>query len=404
MRKVTDVFFSSFSNVILLLIACSYLSAERLEYLPLVFGLDVYLVAYILFSLVFSNMVGRRVKFFSFTINVLVILNIVFLPAFVLVLFARDPSGSLPFLMQYYFIFTALPLFINFLIINGHMKRFFEFVFLGLLLVSLFYLYQFFFTDGIWSDYVAVGESDTRRFGGRFFLGEFTPNEMGHYFAFSLLLMVYLSRTGSRASRLFVMYPASLFAFAMTFSKTVWIQLALALLWVRKKNKHIILSLVFLGTAVVFAFHQDLFVRFVDDFSTSARSNQIRIDMVMESIGNIPNSILAPAYHNAQNLVDPSSQVTSAHNGFLSIISNFGLLSFLLLISSFILFIVYNLGRSNLLILAIIFIDLAVLMFNPLISARHVWMPLFFLLFFYYYYRHAHCAVLFDCCSSRDGC
>lgn len=380
-----ESFFSFLFFVLLLAIVASYLLVDRLPFFPNIFSFDLYLLFYILVSIIHFLLAQGKILILPFTGKLIILLNLALLPSLTLLVFSNEILGGLAFLSQYFFSFIVIPLFLNFLILNKHLKTFFQMVFFGYIAIASLYIYTTLLSSYMWSDYFKFLGVGDNLYGARFFLGELTPNEMGHYFVFFLLSSIYLKSVSNKSSNFYFSSPLVYLTFFMTMSKTVWLQIVMSLFLISNKIKFLLLALGVFSFSYAYLFYNDLVIYWLKDFSTGAASNQARIQMALDSIKNLPNTIFYPAYYQVGNLADQSLKVTSAHNGFLSFLTNFGILSFALTMTFFGTFILINIKKSNLVILSLILIDLVVLTFNPLINARQVWLPLFTLIFFYAY-------------------
>jgi len=358
---------------ILIFCACGFVSARRVELYESFFWFDLGLVLYILLYL-FTGLLRNSPSIFisRFSLHFILFLLAVFSPALFLLPLTSNLEDSVKFLSQYFFLAITLPLFLDILYKNNQLKFFLSSLFLGLVIVLIFYMA---FYLGISEGYFFSLNSESQLqpiFGNRFVIGEFTPNEMGHYFVFLMFLMGYNKK---KAVGIVGSIP-----FILTLSKTVWVQILTYSLFFRYSFFRWVL--LFLLVAYMFLYQPDLIRYFVGDFSAAAQSNSIRIEMYIDSFINIPNSIIFPAYHSVDNLKTEGLNVVSAHNGFLSFITNFGLVSFLILLGVVVLFVASFKHKPQFKMISFfIFLDLITIMFNPLINSRILWLPLFLYIF-----------------------
>lgn len=380
-NKINLYFFS-----ILILTVYSFFYGQRFFLNEKFFLFDFLISIYVLSSCLYSFLQTGRVRVLTFTFSVIISLYFVLFPSLFLMVFSFDPSGSISFISQYYFTFTVVPLFLNYLFINNHIVFFIKSCFFGYLFISFLYVLSFFTSLFDWGSLFAQSDSSGENvgFGFRFYLGEFTPNEMGHYWVLFLTLLFFNFKFFNRLKVIF--YPFVVTTFLLTLSKTVWLQMLFSSL-LNTKKRLVIIFLLLLSILYSFLFHYDFLFTVVKDFSIEKSSNATRVDMFIDSISYLPYSIIWPAFHLDSNVVLSGVHVTSAHNGFLSYISNFGLVSFILIMFFFYVFLLLKLNSSNIILFFLIHIDLLVLIFNPLINARQLWLPLFMLVYFFYFNR-----------------
>lgn len=396
-----DWLFNLFSYVVLLQITITFFTVNRVKEAGSFFEFDVMLVIYIIISMLYALLSSNRLKILQFTSRLILFLYAILLPSLILLLFSNEIKKSLEFIVQYYFIFLVIPLFINYIIVNKHVLIFMWMLFTSFFLIALMYTIVFIHPSMVWSEFSFLGLSEESLFGFRFFLGEFTPNEMGHYFVLFLLsfLLINKFRRVSSSLKVFI-FPIVIFTFIMTLSKTVWIQIFLTFIFL-SKSKIKIVFIAFVPLMILFLYwhYQDFVFYALQDFSLEASGNQVRVNMFYDSISYLPYSIFQPAFHADENVFVSGLHVTSAHNAFLSFISNFGLISFILLLIGLITFLIQNVRTSNVIFVVLILINFIVYMFNPLINARHVWLPIFLLIYVFYFYRNQG----FNCCLNKVG-
>jgi hypothetical protein len=371
----------SFLLLVLFVVVLDFFLVNRSFFFGGFFSLDVSIVLYVLLS--FFSLSSKGFYLLSFTYELMLFLFFVLLFSFLFLIFSNDIYNSLLFVVQYVFIIVMLPLFVDCVLRNNHLNALFYFSYFLFFLFSVFYFYVYFFASIDW-EFFFKAEGDTS-FGKRFFLGEFTPNEMGYYFSFFLLCFFYIKKTVS--NRLFflvlLIFPIVFFSFGMTLSKSVWIQMLFSILLFSKKRFLIFVCFF----AIVLGYEYKVFFdSVINDFSANTKSNSIRIQMLYDSLKNLQYSFLTPAYHQAENLVDKSLYVTSVHNVPLSFVTNFGMVSFLFFVFGVGGFLFFNYRKSNKIFLCFIFIYSIVAMFNPMINARHVWLPLILMFYLYFYY------------------
>lgn len=362
--QIKSIYFKS----LLLLLIFSFITGFRFDYFDKLFYFDVLMIVYILSTF----FIKKGVWVSKFTFNFIKILLIILLPSIVLINFTSDVASSLSFFIQYMFLIVILPLFLESVYKTKQYDFFLKSLLFALIVNSLLFLLKYF---------EVVGQMYfPEDFGFRFALGEFTPNEMGHYLILMLFLItVFISSRFKTLVELIGIIP-----FVLTLSKTVWVQLSVYL--IVKKTKIMLIAFVLMFLALYFSgylsvvYETMIFIH--QDFSPTTTSNTIRLEMMRNAFSSIPSTILFPGYHSTLNL-DTS---LSVHNGILSYIVNFGLISFILLvfISSF--FIFKNIKNKYFrFILFFIFLDFITLIFNPIINSRIVWLPLFIYIYTYHY-------------------
>ena len=352
---------------LILAIVFSFVTGLRFDPYDTFFYFDVFIFIYILSAFFFKP----KIKISNFTLKLILISSLILVPSLILLIFANDKFESLQFLSQYIFTITILPLFLNIIDQSKNFKFLLKSLLFGLIIVSIsFFLFYFKLID---SYYHSV------RFGNRFAIGEMTPNEMGHYFILTLFLISILIR--NRFSILLKLFTISSYVFTM--SKTLYVQLAFYFFLKVKK------TLIFLLLIILFIIFPEkvtnLFeeiTAILSDFSPWKINNLTRIQQFLNVISYIPDSIFFPGYHSLSNL----NTNLSIHNGFLSYLINFGFFSFLLLIFFSFFYIAKNLNNTLFkFILFFIFLDLVVLIFNPLINSRLVWFPLYIYIYSYHW-------------------
>lgn len=368
MSKNIFQFKSIYLKSLLLLIVFSFITAFRFDYFDKLFYFDVLMVFYILSAFFLQ----KGISISKFTFDFIKILFVIFLPPIILINFTSDTSGSLQFFSQYIFLIIVLPLFLESVYKTKQYDFFLKSILFGLILNSLLFLLKYF---------EVVGQMYfPENFGFRFTLGEFTPNEMGHFLILMLFLItVFISSRFKTLVEIIGIIP-----FVLTLSKTVWVQLSVYL--IVKKTKLMLTSLILMFLALYssgyFSVVYEAMIFILQDFSTTTTSNTIRLEMMSNAFSSIPSTILFPGYHSTLNL-DTS---LSVHNGVLSYIVNFGLISFILLFLISFHFIFRNIKyRYFRFILFFIFLDFITLIFNPIINSRIVWLPLFIYIYTYHY-------------------
>lgn len=352
--------------IILVLFTISFITASRIPFVELFFYLDFFMVLYILVSVIFKRgaVVTRK------TANLLKIFLLILLPSIFLLAFSENVTASLGFLGQYLFSVVIINVFLDNVNSNEHLKKLLMMMFFALVVNSFLFMYVYL---------VAGANLYFPEWGGRFSLGEFTPNEMGHYMVFLLFLINMFVGPGKNI----VLEAVTMIPYVLTLSKTVWVQLSIYLLLKRTVSLAVLLVVFH-----VYMFVTDDFVlytyldRFISELSFDTTSNSIRVDMARSSLGNLENTIFFPAYHSVDNIRQEFENAVSAHNGVLSYLTNFGLISFLFLTISFFLFVyMKSSDKRARSIFIFLFIDLVSLLFNPLINSRIVWFPIFLYIF-----------------------
>lgn len=352
--------------VILVFFTISFVMAGREPFFQLFFYFDFLMVGYILLNLVFT---GRFVVSKS-TVSIIKVFSIIFLPSIFLLLFSQNIIASFGFLGQYLFSVLVINVFLDNVNSNNHLRALLLMMLAALVLNSFLFMYVHFYSDA--SLYFP-------EWGGRFSLGGFTPNEMGHYM---VLLLFLINVFVARRKRL-MLEMLTIFPYVLTMSKTVWVQLSIYLLL--KRTVFVIASLVALHIYMLVSGDFILYRyvgKFVAELDVATTSNSVRMAMVQASLDNLVNTILFPAYHSIDNIKLGLEKAVSAHNGFLSYITNFGLISFALLTLSLVFFVYMKWpDKSIRYVFVFLFLDLVLLLFNPLINARIVWFPMFLYIF-----------------------
>lgn len=361
-------FKSIYSKSLLLAIVFSFITGFRFNYFDKLFYFDFLMIIYILSTIC----IKKRLSLSKFTFNFIKILIVILLPSIILLNFTNDISGSLQFFSQYLFLIVVLPLFLESVQITKQYNFFLKSLLIMLIINSLLFLFIYF---GLISSLYFPGN-----FGNRFAVGELTPNEMGHY----IILMFFLITLFIRSRFKFFIEFLSIISFILTLSKTVWVQLSVYL--IVKKTKFVLVGILLMFLALYFigqlSMVYESIILILQDFSTSTTSNGIRMEMMNNTIKSIPSTTFFPGYHSTLNL-DTS---LSVHNGILSYIVNFGLISFLLIVLIATFFIFKNIQDKYFrFILFFIFLDFITLLFNPIINSRIVWFPLFTYIYTYHY-------------------
>lgn len=367
-----------FHKAILVFCIISFISARRFDEVETLYWFDGGIVLYIMFSL-FTISLKKRAEVFilRYTYNQIRFLFVVLAPSFLFLAWANDIKASVRFLSQYVFLIVTVPLFLDFVYRNGQLDFLLKGLYWGLIVLTVYFLLFF----GGANEYIFLGslisEDNLKlKFGDRFTVGDFTPNEMGHFF----VLLIFLIRYYKGSIVGIITFPA----FILTFSKTVWLQMLAYFFMSLKFNLWRLGGLLILISCIILSQPRivDVAQSILFDFSLETKSNAIRVEMYSDSLINMPYSLMKPAYHSVDNLVDKELNVVSAHNGILSYITNFGIISFLILLIGMVLFV--NKAKSSPIFNVIItfaILDLVVLMFNPLINARLLWFPLFLYMF-----------------------
>jgi hypothetical protein len=358
---------SIYLKSLLLLLIFSFITGFRFDYFDKLFYFDVLLILYII-SVFFLQ---KGISISKFTFDFIKILFVIFLPPIILINFTSDTSGSLQFFSQYIFLITVLPLFLESVYKTKQYDFFLKSLLFALIINSLLFLLKYF---------ELVGQLYFRDYPFRFALGEFGPNEMGHY----LILMLFLITVFINSRFKTLVELIGVIPFVLTLSKTVWVQLSVYL--IVKKTKLMLIGLILMFLVLYFSGYfsvvYEVMNSILQDFSTTTTSNTIRLEMMRNAFSSIPSTILFPGYHSILNL-DTS---LSVHNGILSYIVNFGLISFILLFLITFYFISRNIKyRYFRFILFFIFLDFITLIFNPIINSRIVWLPLFIYIYTYHY-------------------
>lgn len=363
-----NLFFKElYFKILLLLTSFSFITGDRFEYFDKFFYFDIFMIIYVL-----SSLFVKKVLISTFTFNFIKILFIILLPSIILINFTNNILDSLQFLSQYLFLILMLPLFLESIYLTNKYNFFLKILLFFLIINSILFLLK---------SFEIVGELYfSENYGTRFAIGEFTPNEMGHYLVLMLFLITLLS---SYRFKIFIEL-FSIIPYILTLSKTVWVQLIVYL--VVKKTKIMLIGFVVILGALYFTNYlsvaYEIMIFIIQDFSTSTDSNKIRIEMMNSAINSIPSSILYPGYHSIDNL----NTSLSVHNGILSYIVNFGLISFVILILILSFFIFKNIQDKYFrFILFFILLDCITLLFNPIINSRIVWLPLFIYIYTYHY-------------------
>lgn len=350
-------------NFILFLISISFITAVRLD---VIFYFDILILIYIIF-IIFTH---KTCKVNKFTINLISFLMLILFVPLVLSFFSNDQVESFKFLSQYLFLIIFIPLFVDFLIKYNHLDIFLKMTFY-LLLISSFLYFAFI----LYGEKTILLYFKDDLFGYRFAVEGFTYNEMGHYVLF-LFFINYIYFKENVIYRLFI--PL---AYIMTFSKTVWIQIGLY--YLKFKLMSFIIFLICLFLIFYFEFYQTIIDFILFDFSTDSESNQSRIEMLSQAWNNLPNTIFAPAYHSDLNIESVYVNAISTHNFIFSYFTNFGLVSFLILFMGIVYIVFKNIKKYGFnYIYIFIILDFLLLMLQPIINARLLWLPLFIYIYF----------------------
>ncbi|MFY4818027.1 hypothetical protein ACOTWJ_07350 [Aliarcobacter butzleri] len=228
---------------------------------------------------------------------------------------------------------------------------------------SLFLLGYFGFIDNIFV---------TEKYQERFVFGEMSPNEMGHY----LILLLFTLNIFVIKKIKYFLFLVSVIPFVFTFSKTVLLQIIMFFLL--KK-----LWILILGFIIFYFIIDSEYISLISSIITNELSvenynNAYRIQAVISAIENIPNSILFPAYRTNDNIDSDYLLAMNAHNVVFYYITNFGLISFILLCFYVTYFISKNLNNKYFwCIFIFIFLDSITIFFNPILNYPLTWFPLY---------------------------
>lgn len=347
--------------LLLILVSLSYITGIQFNS---IFYFDLFMLLYICINMIFN----KNDKILTPTSNLMRnIMFILIIPLF-LSLFADDIVESGIFIFKYIFISLIIALFINVLILRNHLHFFLKTTFYLLIINSVFYLIVYIYDiDGLYFKTDIHGTS--------FSINSLTVNEMGHY----LVLMFFINYfyfKDNIFNRLFIIS-----AYILTLSKTIWLQILCYFIIFDKKTLFFIIFLI-LGSLYYFDI-VDFIYNLSLDFGSDVESNRIRIEMINKAFINLPNTIFKPAFHSINNIDKENLIILSAHNLVASYITNFGLLSFLILILVTVYYSVKNIKRKGFnIIYVFIFLDIFGLFFQPLINITIVYLPLFIYIFF----------------------
>ncbi len=206
-----NLFFKElYFKVLLLLTSFSFITGYRFEYLDKLFYFDILMVIYVL-----SSLFVKKVLVSTFTFNFIKILFIILLPSIILVNFTNNILDSLQFLSQYLFLILILPLFLESIYLTNQYNFFLKTLLFALIINSILFLLKYF---------EIIGQLYfSENFGIRFAIGEFTPNEMGHYLVLMLFLITLL---GSYRFKIFIeFFSITLLFNPIINSRVVWLPL-----------------------------------------------------------------------------------------------------------------------------------------------------------------------------------
>ena len=345
----------------LFIISMSFAFPVRMPYIKSIYIFDILIFLYVSITLFIS---GNPVKLVTKKIIYLSIATIS--PSLFLITYSNSINLSLIFISQYLFTAVFLFLFLDRIFVRKKFNIFLRFTIFNMSVVFLVYL----FDVKIFGSYKIFSQD----WGGRFYLTDFTPNDVGHYFLFFMFCCdwIWSKRPGIR----YLFYIISIITFIFTKSKTVYLQIVIFFLSkVRKVYVAISGFVIFLSIVFFIPFSELTF--FTRDFSADKSSNSIRLDMINNAVDYVYKSIFHPAYYSKVNVDGAHHIAVSSHNIIASYIVNFGFISFTILILLSILFLfVYRKNYYIKYLKYIIFIDIFTLMLNPMLSARVLWFPL----------------------------
>jgi hypothetical protein len=202
----------------------------------------------------------------------------------------------------------------------------------------------------------------------RMFFGVYTPNETGRYLLFLIFCLTEWKKKEISRYIHVITIPAGL----LSASKTTIIQVVF---YYALKRPILLLSLTaFLILIFVNIFDINVIDKlrfFLDDFSAKRSSNSNRLEQYKEVLNNWPQYIYNPYFGSSGN-----TSLSSVHNGYLSIIVNYGLITFLILFISILYLLVKNFKKIDKNILFFLVLDSIIYMFNPFLLGRHQFIPL----------------------------
>lgn len=364
--KLTCYFKSAFLAGIIILLSVSFITVLRPGFFPSVYYFDIFLVIYITSSF-FLN---PRIKISKASFNILKLSSIILFPSFFLIIFSVNVQDSLQFFIQYIFSIVGIVLFLDAVKYNNQLKFLFWALLTCIVLNSILFIVgktllglELYFPD---------------KWNGRFALGDLTPNDVGHFLVLGLFFVDVLLIGKKR----FLFYALLFPAYVMTLSKTVWIQICGYFYFHFKKY---ILLLILLVVIVIVLSNDAVYqtvLSLLGGFSTINESNNIRVEMFYQSVLNLVDTIFWPAYHSVDNISEDYQGAVSAHNGVSSYVTNFGLVSFVLLYLV-VIFKSFKNYRSRVfrILLPFIILDLITIIFNPLMNLRILWFPIILYIF-----------------------
>jgi len=364
-------FKDSILTLVLLLVAISFMMVIRPSFAPSIYYFDIFLVVYILLS----SILNCKVVFNKYSLRIIKQAVFILSPSLLLIIFSKNIDDSIAFISQYLFSIFGIVVFLDFVKSNKQLKLFLWFLLFVITLNSVLFFVSILINNQLYFP---------DHFGVRFALGELTPNDVGHFMVLGLFCMKLLLKKEKSILLQLLIIPA----YVTTLSKTVWITI---MAWFFYSTEWRILFLLIFSGIIVLFMNIDLYLaawNIVNDFSSNNHSNSIRINMLYDSISNIINSILYPAYHSIENISSEYKSAVSAHNALSSYITNFGFISFILLCVSISLNWVVNMKSPVFkLIIPFILLDLITISLNPLMSLRILWLPLILYIFFIAHFK-----------------
>ena len=160
----------------------------------------------------------------------------------------------------------------------------------------------------------------------RMFFGVYTPNETGRYLLFLIFCLTEWKKKEITKFIHIVTLPLGL----LSGSKTTIIQIVV---YYAFKNPILLFSLIAIVTSILInVFNINLIESlyfFLSDFSANNSSNSNRLNQYIQVLNNWPQYIYNPYYGSTGN-----AYLSSVHNGYLGILVNYGVISFVILFVS----------------------------------------------------------------------
>lgn len=377
---------SFFTKSLIFAVSLSFITHTRIVNNLLYF--DLFIILYVTYYFVTNKIKIDKVTFIQlFFLNGFLILSLIALP------FVTDIKESFLFIIQYLFTFNILPLFIYSLIQSNHFNYFLKNTFFVLFINSLLFIfysvYNIFIQPGY--NFLYFGLSGLNRFSW----GDgIVSNDLIHYYIFALFIIWYQIKRKNQILKWLFFF----FSYLFTLSRTL-VLVSFIFFIFRFNIKKLALLAVLLTLFVIIIINSQLaeqmpnvqrliYFSSLDYSSDQDMNNQGRLNRMKPIFNNFEDFLLFPLFGNPNNMkFDSSHSVSSVHNALLSIIVNFGILPFLLIIVTALMFFLRfiaglkkddHVGNKYLLGLSLfVVLDLTVISFNALMTSRALWLPFF---------------------------